>query len=241
MGMRQELRMRQETRLTIGQKASLEQLLSLETVLRHPEIPNAAKGLEGIQAADTLLKERGAPGILIGGLAEEVWRSKKNLDDLNLHKDVDVLVLSAQFELEKHFENGIDWWLLKEKTFDSIRSSSGSRMTNVYQKWHENANGIILHFFINVQGSLDPGLHIPTPDLITEIRMNELGAMVDQSVGYDEEVHQAAQKKIRRRMTTRLMPEVKSAVVHIADVEHIESYSIPLDMYIAINEYHEQL
>jgi len=96
-------------RLKHSQKLGLK--LLLEQKLNHPEYPNMQKGLQGMQIADKILKERNARGVLIGGLSEAIWNQKRKLDELIAHKDVDVAVLDNHFELNKPFENGIDWWL----------------------------------------------------------------------------------------------------------------------------------
>jgi len=62
----------QALNLSHAQKLAFKQLLALKQTLKHPEVPNAKKGLEGMLAADKILKKRYSSGILIGGLAESV-------------------------------------------------------------------------------------------------------------------------------------------------------------------------
>lgn len=77
-----------------------------------PTPPNAACGVEGMQVADKLLKEIGVVGMLIGGLAKELWSGASDEERLLKHKDVDVLVLSHDCTFHpKKWASGIDWWV----------------------------------------------------------------------------------------------------------------------------------
>ena len=60
MGFRHYLRLEQGHYLSYAQKLGLKQLLLLEQKLKHPEYPNAVKGLEGMQIAHQILQEREA-------------------------------------------------------------------------------------------------------------------------------------------------------------------------------------
>ena len=97
-----EMRLEQGLRLSSEQRLKCEQLLKLESQLHHEPF-EAVRGLEGMHAANELLKERKSVGILIGGLAEEVWKGDKTRTELENHKDVDVLVLSKDFQLDGEF------------------------------------------------------------------------------------------------------------------------------------------
>ncbi len=87
--------------LSTEQKLLLKQVLAQRLELRHPEIPDAARGIEGMLAADALLKERNASGLLIGGLADAIWNQRRTEEELKAHKDTDVLVFDSSFTLKK--------------------------------------------------------------------------------------------------------------------------------------------
>ncbi len=94
--LRHELRLKHELRLEI----------------RAPSPPDSVTGLEGMEVADSVLKEYSAVGMLIGGLAKELWRGCGDGETLDSHKDVDVLVLTADCEKHpKQWESGVDWWI----------------------------------------------------------------------------------------------------------------------------------
>jgi hypothetical protein len=84
-------------------------------ILRAPRPPAAVAGLEGMRVADEILKLHNAVGLLIGGLAKEIWKGESRPEKFAEHKDVDVLVLSR--ECDHHpgqFEHGVDWWVRHE-------------------------------------------------------------------------------------------------------------------------------
>lgn len=119
--------------------------------LRHPEIPGAVRGLEGMSIADKILKDYDATGILIGGLSEAVWYRKET--DLSRHKDVDVLVVGDT--AISRFEGGIDWWLQRNDRY-------------------VNGHDIGLLFSVRQKYELPAGLYIPDPDWIADMRMHEV-------------------------------------------------------------------
>ncbi|MDP3956649.1 MAG: hypothetical protein Q8P97_01490 [bacterium] len=232
--MRMGLQQRQELRLNHKQKLKLEQLLKLEQELHHPEIPEAARGIKGMVLADTILKAKAGVGLLVGGLAETVWKTSASPEDLNSHKDVDVLVLGNGFPLEKEFEGGIDWWLPKKKKFDRISSSSGGNMIDIIAEWYENGNGIVLRYYPEYSADLKPGLYIPSPDIVTAIKSTELETFSLPSEDYDEDVSDVAARKIRRRMSVNLNPEIKKVFSeNVLTGDNLQFYSHPHDIYVA--------
>ncbi len=77
-----------------------------------PDMDNVARGLDGLRTADEVLKRYNVAGLLVGGLAKELWYGTTNARLLKAHEDVDVLVLS--FDCAKHpvmWEEGVDWWI----------------------------------------------------------------------------------------------------------------------------------
>ncbi len=104
MGSRMSLSLRPEIR-------QQQRKLQLQ-ILRAPTPPQAVCGVEGMHFADSLLKEIGVVGMLIGGLAKELWSGVSDEEKLLEHKDVDVIVLSHNCNLHpKQWESGIDWWV----------------------------------------------------------------------------------------------------------------------------------
>lgn len=104
MGCRMSLSLRPEIRQ--------QQRKLLLQILHAPTPPQAVRGVEGMRVADNLLKEIGVVGMLIGGLAKELWSGVSDEEKLMEHKDVDVIVLSRDCNLHpKRWESGIDWWV----------------------------------------------------------------------------------------------------------------------------------
>ena len=96
----------------LGMVLKLEHRLEHRLELPAPSPPTAVTGMEGLRVADEVLKELSAVGILIGGIAKELWRGADDEGILASHKDVDVLVLST--DCEKHpaqWQAGVDWWI----------------------------------------------------------------------------------------------------------------------------------
>ncbi|MDA0375902.1 MAG: hypothetical protein O3A80_01145 [bacterium] len=198
--------------LSQEQKLGLKHLLLLEQKLRHPDIPNASKGLEGMQIAHEILRTREAVGILIGGLAEAVWSQRRKPEDLAKHKDVDVAVLDDTFELKEKFEGGIDWWMSKSGKITI--GSDASSIEGVQKQWHENGNGVVLSFGINKGSELRPGLYIPDSEWVVDMREYEADANVDYgriSAEFDEDVFEKFREQVRRRVKTRLPKFIREA------------------------------
>lgn len=192
---------RQEARLTQQQKHELRVLLALRLELHSPPPVEATRGLDGMGKANTLLTERGLTGVLIGGVAKDIWKTR-NVDALARHKDVDVLVLKRGENVVpiKKFEAGIDWWLPKYEKL--IVSSLGTQIEGDVA-WWENGNKVALGFGISneTQPTLRAGLYIPTPQWLVEMVYAETLARVDQTmVGVSEEVGEKFRKKIEKEM-----------------------------------------
>lgn len=145
--------------------------------LRDPEIPNAKKGLEGIKEANKILQDKKSKGILIGGLVKDIWNKENALDDLNKHKDIDVLVLNQDFNLSHNFEGGIDWWLPQEKIY--INNFGDESKT---QFW-ENGYGIVLGFEPIFEQSLQEspryGLYLPDKSFFLEMKLAEMKTLLN--------------------------------------------------------------
>lgn len=206
-------RLEHAQRLSHDQKLGLKHLLLLEQKLRHPDIPNTSKGLEGMQIAHEILRTREAVGILIGGLAEAVWNQRRKPEDLLKHKDVDVAVLDDTFELSEKFEGGIDWWMPQDGKITI--ASDGSRVEGVQKRWYQNGNGVVLSFGINKNSTtLEPGLYIPDSKWVVDMREYEADAHVDYgriSAEFDFDVFQKFRDKVRKRVKTCLPKFVREA------------------------------
>jgi len=186
-----------------SQKIGLKHLLSLNQTLKHPEFPNAKRGLEGLMVSHEHLKEKNTCGVLIGGLAESVWNKWRSKEGLYSHKDVDVMVLSDEFKLSEDFEKGIDWWLPYDGEI-TIKADGVSDF-QIRQRWWKNCNNVPLSFKIEKQYGFEPGLYITSPDFIANIREAEALANVDYGkVEIDDDVLEAFESKVKKQMGTRV-------------------------------------
>lgn len=188
------------------QRAMLKQLNSLRCELVCPAPPYVIQGLEGLQVADAVLKERNATGILIGGLAETVWRKSVLQEELSEHKDVDVLVLNSEFSLREYFEEGIDWWLPRTS---KIRVRSDLGQASIDATWWENGSGVALSFRAIINETLKSGLYIPMPSWLIEMRWEEALANLDPRVEIEADLKQvkcAFQERLDRTMGPSLPP-----------------------------------
>ncbi|MDP3728650.1 MAG: hypothetical protein Q8R18_04320 [bacterium] len=230
--------------LSHEQKLLLKQVLAQRLELRHPEIPEAARGLEGMLAADALLKERNATGILIGGLADAVWNKKRTEEELKAHKDTDVLVLDPSFTLKKNFEKGIDWWLPKQASL-TIRESYGNIEGNV--EWWQNGNGASLRYGIRVYGNPVAGLYLPSNDNVIEMRVAEIMASIDVNRievadGFEEALYKKIKKDIGEKTPSFLQNAFPKSILGIHNTGDfflsVDSFSI--DKVTAIHTYTEK-
>ncbi len=190
-----------DQRLNHEQKQLLMRALSLRLLLRSPinEIPT--RGMEGVLAADQILKEKNARGVLVGGLAESVWNRRRSEEELASHKDVDVLLLEPTDDFGK-FEGGIDWWIPDDIHFDVIKTASGS-IENVTKRFWSNGNGCTLRYRINSVVNLAPGLYFGTPDFTTEIRIAELMASVADGLVTIEDGKENFEQALKRKLGIR--------------------------------------
>jgi len=187
------------------QKLQLKQLLQLQQQLRHPDLPNAAKGLEGMLAAHTVLQKKQTVGVLIGGLSETVWNQQCTPEKLaKEHKDVDVMVLppyNSESEISiTRFEAGIDWWFPREEKIDII--SDYSQQLGVNQKYWINGNGVTLSFGLEQYTPLSPGLYIHNLSFICKMREYEVLANTDVQI--DNDALEAFNLKMEQRLKTSL-------------------------------------
>lgn len=199
LDMRLGLGLRQACLLSPAQKLALKELQQQEQKLRHPEYPDAAKGVDGLRGAHGILKERGAVGLLIGGLSEAVWSQRRTEGELYSHKDVDVMVLGEHFEI-KDFYGGIDWWIPRtERITFQDRYGTGGEMDVTY---YRNGFGAVLSFGAKKQRELPSGLYIPDSKWVVDMREAEATANVE--VELDGDVLEKFRKYVRRRVRTRV-------------------------------------
>lgn len=214
-------------RLSHDQKLLLSKALALRLELRAPSFPNPLRGIEGILAADSLLKEWSAVGVLIGGLAEAVWNRRRTEAELGAHKDVDVLVVSEPESVEavEDFAGGIDWWMPNDIHFDSIKTQSGS-IENVTKRFWINGNGCALCYRIKSQTDLTPGLYFPSPEIAVDIRVSECLAMIDGSVTVVDEDEEMFVKKFREKLGIRTqLPSFIPKALERDPVPYIHGYT----------------
>lgn len=106
-----------EMSLELSQRPALRLELRQELHLVAPAPIDAVQGIKGLRTADEVLKKYQVPGLLIGGLAKEIWADKWWTDSvgyqrMSKHKDVDVLVLSRFCKRHPgQWEVGVDWWI----------------------------------------------------------------------------------------------------------------------------------
>tara|TARA_Y100000031_G_C8164741_1_gene358742 strand:+ start:216 stop:1004 length:789 start_codon:yes stop_codon:yes gene_type:complete len=235
MGLGHYQRLEQRHYLSHAQKLGLKQLLKLELKLKHPEYPNAVKGLEGMQIAHQILQEREASGVLIGGLSEAVWNQRRKEEDLYKHKDVDVLVLDDA-EVDK-FEGGVDWWL-PERGKITLKSDYGS-VEGVDKQWYVNGNGVVLSFGAQKHDQLPPGLYIPDSEWVIDMREAEAEAHIDYGrvdVEFDGDVFEKFRAHIEKRVKTRLPKFIREAFQGYVLSPHYESddskvYAVGLERF----------
>jgi hypothetical protein len=196
--------------LSEQQTIALNHLLQLKVLLQSPVQPDAVRGFEGMKGADSMLKERGGVGVLIGGVAETAWNMRRTREQLAGRKDVDVMVLSPDFELECDCEGGIDWWLPQSGRIE-IRNEFESSSADL--TWWENANETVLAFTVGLTKELKPGLYIPGPEWIADMRWVEACASVDRRVDLeiDWDVEENFKNKIRRYVHYRLPAFIRSS------------------------------
>lgn len=204
------LRLRLETKVAhthlnkVEQKQALALLLSLRLQLKSPETFEAIRGMEGLRAADRILKERKAAGVLIGGVAEEIWKGKGS--DIESHKDVDVMVLTREHGLRKA-EGGIDWWIPVGATIEVPTISGNITMS---ESWWRNMNGVNLAFGLGAYSGYDfPGLHIPSLDFVREMRFYEAVSIIDRTT---RGVVEADETSFKNSFNKGLKREVKGVI-----------------------------
>src|SRR3989344_2793219 len=178
LGMSQSQILQQRQRLSHTHKQGLKYLLSLSLSLTDPPIQYPAKGFEGMQTAHKILKERNSVGVLIGGLSLAVWNKNSTKEQLQTHKDVDVMVLDDKFYINEKFEGGVDWWLPHQEII-AIRSQY-STIQGRKQKWWANSNGITLSFGAQKNYDLNPGMYIPSNTWVIDMKKNEVSANLDE-------------------------------------------------------------
>ncbi|MFA6022687.1 MAG: hypothetical protein WC781_01215 [Candidatus Pacearchaeota archaeon] len=218
--------------LSQSQKLQLKQIMMLKHELVHPEFPNASKGFSGMRIANAILKERDSVGLLIGGLAEDVWNQRRSLEELASHKDVDVMILNPEFKLEKRFEGGIDWWMPYSKR---LKVSDGflGYDAKVFN-WNENLNDVILHFNVKKSCDLKPGLYIAGKEFVGAMRKAEIEGKTEKNIKYDEEVLDKYEERITGKMGKRVPKYIeKEFEGNILDAPYDNSNKFP--MYFSVS------
>lgn len=130
------------------------------------EIDAPIKGLEGLEKADSVLREQGVAGFLIAGVLGDLWsKDSVNKKSLAKHKDVDVVVLDPEFRLEKRWQYGIDWFSPKKEGLMSAGYG--------FEYMFKAGPPIVLNYKIEQKEKLDPGLWIPDAILYSKMRFVE--------------------------------------------------------------------
>ncbi len=210
-------------RLSASQLATVRLLLKMQ--LKHPDF-DSIKGFEGLVKGHLVLKEKNEAGILVGGLSEDVWNRRRTKDELQQHKDVDIMILGNSHFSD--FEAGIDWWLPIEERIDvkgDISAIYGSKI-----KTWQNAMGTILPFGIDVVGKLPPGLYIQEPQWVVSMREHEAVTM-HGNVG--EEIISEFGKRIEKRMGT-ILPKYLKDVFGEFVAPTVRLVDIDREIYLAL-------
>lgn len=219
-------------KLNTEQRMGLKHLISLGQTLRDkPKHPSPRTGLDGMQTAHQILQERQAVGVLIGGLSEAVWNKRRTMGDLDRHKDVDVAVLDSSFHLTEKFEKGIDWWLPRT---GKVAIKDDRSTIYQQQRWLENGNGVALSFDIDNEHSsyLRPGLYLPTPEWIMNMREYEVSANIDYDRIHgmiDDDVLDKLRAHIHKRVKICLAKSVKEVFSDyiLPDVIELKKFTLP--------------
>jgi len=122
---------------------------------------------------------------LIGGLLEQIWNTETQPEDLIKHKDVDVMVLTKDTELNR-FEGGIDWWLPFSAEITTKKPRYRPNTEEV--TWYKNGNGVILNFgaYYWEEKLTEPGLYIIDSDRAVDMRVYEAKACSENSSIWEE-------------------------------------------------------
>jgi hypothetical protein len=206
LGLYLSQRCEQRTSIRLSQRqslsAELRQALALTIGLRQefkkPSFPNAVRGLAGMIAADKILKEHNASGVLIGGVAEAIWNPARTESELSAHKDVDVLVFGNT--RIKKFEGGIDWWMEDHADLTNVHLSDISTAANIHVVYFINGNGVVLTYRLKRAVTLLPGLHFLTPDCLIYIRYKECLASIDEARITIETDETAYLRELRKKL-----------------------------------------
>ncbi|MDD5590008.1 MAG: hypothetical protein PHQ47_02440 [Candidatus Portnoybacteria bacterium] len=85
-----------------------------------PAPKDALRGLEGMEKADSVLKELQILGVLFGGLAKGIWTGMSLDNGLSKYRDVDVQIPWQQNVIKPERDAGkIDWWFGKDGEWPS--------------------------------------------------------------------------------------------------------------------------
>jgi hypothetical protein len=139
-----------------------------------PAPHDAVQGIKGMIIADRILRKYNAVGMLIGGLAKEVWSGTYNPNQLLKHKDVDVLVLAQRCgKHPKQEEGGVDWWISHRSTERPTNGHTGLIWTVLFKMSVE-------------KNKINPGLYICPLELLEAIIKHERRVFGDQSVVHNK-------------------------------------------------------
>jgi len=227
--------------LSLSQKQGLHQLTLLAQELMVPIPPNVITGRPGLEAADKILKEHNAIGIVIGSMSASLHNRLANEERLKKHSDVDVVVLSPDFELSEPFEGGVDWWVSKTLTLDVITDLGINE--NVRETIFVNGNDIYLPVGIDKYSfshHLEPGLYLPDRDFLIGLTENVVLSRVDVAV--DEEVLEAFRKRLEKQIGESISPVWQKNFGKDRILSGLSSVSLDADFLTAVRKstpYHD--
>lgn len=128
-------------------------------------VPPPMRGIESFVAAEDVIKKYEAVGILVGGVAINLYQNK--IPRKPIGKDVDILIADESMRnFPVQWEKGIDWWVSSKST---NRPSNGTHI------------GLLWKFSLREGVQLPSGLYIPSPDLLVECCEWEMQAGLEMS------------------------------------------------------------
>ena len=117
-------------------------------------------------------------------------------------------MLDNHFELNKPFENGIDWWLPQT---EEINFKSEFSEKKLIQTWYENSAEVVLSFGMkinmNYEKNLSSGLYIADSEWVIKMKLYEALAHVDYNgvdVEIDEDVFEKFELEKRKTIKTKV-------------------------------------
>lgn len=188
-GHRRRARNRTETETNIETKTYV---TSRVERLRRPEydsLPEALRGLEGIQKANEVLRENGAVGVLIGGVLRTLG-SDEITEQTLLRKDTDVLILNPDTWSPKNkWQDNIDWFRQFSGGVPAIAGAGRFAHGDKVAMKHVNFAYTIGVDQQYLSDKVEPGLYVPGMQTRINIWKAEMAKLIAETFFTDEDFH----------------------------------------------------